>query len=291
MNTKSIYKSLFLKYNIILFVFISLVFASCSEEVELELDKSFTRIVVDGQISTDTLAHCIRLRTSSSYFYNQTPPVLSGAKVELNDGFQTFVLTEKPIGSGNYYTDSLVFGVEGRNYKLSISDVDLSKDGNKTSFLAKEYLNPGWQPDSIRTNPKVNHEGKTGYEILLFGKEPGDRADFYFWNYYVNGKLGSDTLYKTAFTDDQFFNGLYVQGFPIFNFIEAKEGDTIQVETMSISNDYYKFAYALIVEAMFGGGGIMGPPANVPTNIKEGGLGYFKATSIRRNSYIIPKKN
>lgn len=290
MNTIIKHIRIFQNIYFVLLILISFVFSSCSEEVDLELDEGFTRLVVDGYISTDTTSHCIQLRTSSSYFFSQTPPVLSGANVEISDGSQTFVLTEKPLGSGNYYTDSTVFGLVGKRYTLSVKNVDLLKDGNKKSFTASEILNPAWQPDSISTNPKVSREGLDGYEILLYGKEAGEHTDFYFWNYYVNGKLGSDTLYKTAFSDDQFFNGLYVEGVPIFNFIEAKEGDTILVETMSISSDFYKFAYSLVIEAMYGGGGIMGPPANVPSNIKQSGLGYFGARAICRNTFIIPKK-
>ena len=275
---------------LLFFLFISFGIISCSEEVDLVLDEGFTRLVVEGQISTDTTRHLIKIRTSSSYFYTEIPPVVSGASVKITDGTNVFNLTEMPVGSGNYYTDSTVFGSIGKNYQLLIDNVDIDKNGKNESYSGQDKILPAWQLDSVVAKYKQRKDGSEGYEVLAFGTEPGGHSDFYMWSYYINGKLGSDSLYKSSSTDDQFFNGIYVPGVPIFNFIEANEGDTLLIETQSISEDYYKFTFALFTEAFFGGGGIMGPPANVPSNVKENAMGYFKTFAVTRNTCIVPKK-
>ena len=49
---------------------------NCSERIELELDSTYTRLVIEGSVTTDTMAHWVRLSTSSDYFYNQLAPAV-----------------------------------------------------------------------------------------------------------------------------------------------------------------------------------------------------------------------
>jgi len=51
-----------------------LIISSCTEKIEVELDETYTRLVVDGQLtSDDRVIHKILLSESTSYFYNQPP--------------------------------------------------------------------------------------------------------------------------------------------------------------------------------------------------------------------------
>ena len=43
---------------------LSLLIFSCVERIDIELDDSYTRLVVDGAITTDTMAHTILLSES-----------------------------------------------------------------------------------------------------------------------------------------------------------------------------------------------------------------------------------
>ena len=45
------------KAHLIIFLF-SIVVVSCTEKIDIELDESYTRLVVDGAITTDKKAHC-----------------------------------------------------------------------------------------------------------------------------------------------------------------------------------------------------------------------------------------
>ena len=65
---------------------LSLLIFSCIERIDIELDNSYTRLVVDGVITTDTMAHTIFLSESTSYYYNQPAPAVSGAEVQISDG-------------------------------------------------------------------------------------------------------------------------------------------------------------------------------------------------------------
>lgn len=275
--------------NFLLIIGLSQFMASCSEEVDLKLENGFIRLVVDAQLSTDTTKHLVTLRTTSSYFVQQNPPVVSGAIVKISDGNSIITLNEIPLGSGNYYTDSTFFGLIGKSYTLTIEEVDVNDDGKKEKYQATDRIFPSWQMDSTVAVFKERKDGTKGYEVLGYGTEPGGRSDCYMWQYYINGKLMSDTLFKTALTDDRFFDGIYLPGVSIFGFIEGKPGDTLTIETQAVSRNFYDFIFALFTESFYGGGGLLGPPANVPSNLNQSALGYFKTYSSTKNTYILPK--
>jgi len=71
-----------------LFAILSIVaiLSSCTEKIELELDSTFERLVVEGHITTDTTSHWVRLTHSKDYYSSQPSSLISYAQVELTDG-------------------------------------------------------------------------------------------------------------------------------------------------------------------------------------------------------------
>ena len=269
--------------NILLILIIAIFASSCSEKIDLKLDESQKRIVVEGMITTDTMVHKIKLTKSAAYFSNEAPPKLSGAVVTLNDGSSVYTLTENPASSGIYCTDSTFAGVVGRTYTLNINFNN--ETWTATSLL--KYLSP---IDSVSCkkldSPFGNNNRDTTYEVDLCAQEPATPGDFYMWLVYKNGVLNTDTITKASLTDDVFYNGLYVTDFPV-QFVKASIGDTITLEMYSISKEYYEFFNGLIMETMAGGNPFAGPPANVKGNITNGGIGFFQASATSRGTCII----
>jgi len=89
-----------MKFNTVLFTILtfSMLVISCTERIDVELDESYTRLVVDGAITTDTMAHVVVLSKTSSYYYNMPAPLVTGASVSITDGNQTFKLKEDSPG-------------------------------------------------------------------------------------------------------------------------------------------------------------------------------------------------
>jgi len=72
---------------------------ACTERIDVELDDTYTRLVVDGQLLTDAESkQYVLLSETSSYFYNQPPPPVTGADVTISDedGNSTFLSEESP---------------------------------------------------------------------------------------------------------------------------------------------------------------------------------------------------
>jgi hypothetical protein len=266
---------------------LAMIAVSCTERINIDLDNSYTRLVVDGTITTETKAHKVILSETSSYFYNQPAPMVSGAQVTITDGENTIDLTE---GSpGIYSTQPSVHGIPGHTYSLRIIlPVEI---GGYTGYTASSLLNPVNPLDSIRLRfrPEFSKEGF--WEVQCYVQDPPS-SDFYRFLISRNQKLITDTLQEWFVTDDRFFNGSYTNGASIAELDQSKpeeklsEGDTITAEVNNIGKDYANFIWDAQSE-LFGSNPLFsGPPSNVKGNISNGAIGFFAAYSVTRSKAI-----
>lgn len=269
-----------LLYIPILFFFL-FTFNACTEKVNVKLDDSYTRLVVDGQITTDTMVHKVVLSTTTSYYYNQPAPAVRGALVTINDGTQTIILHESPDAPGTYLTDSNTFGVVGRSYTLNI---DLTGDINGFShYSASCELRPVANLDSIGLNYLSTWEY---WEIQCYAQDPPTR-DFYMFKNYKNGKLLSDTISELMVSDDRMFNGSYTNGIGVGYLSIHKDdeeihtGDTVKLQISGITEEYARFIWSVQTESGYKNPLFSGPPANVKGNISNGAVGFFTAYSAK----------
>lgn len=273
------------KCNLVLIVLVVGLLSSCREKIDLKLDSTYTRLVVEGSITDKAMAHTVYLTTSSDYLSGVKPPVVTGALLEISDGTQVFPLTE--VSPGIYQTDAGVKGVSGKEYTLTIRGVDIDANGEDEVYTASDLLKPVMLIDSIVPEQQKPVTTPPLYMVSGWGKEPATTGDCYMWNYWLNSILQSDTLGKSVFTDDTFVNGSYLPGLTMFTGIKANPGDTILVETRSLSRNYYDFLVTLMLETVWNQGGGAGPPANIKGNISNGALGYFHAAGVSYNTALV----
>lgn len=274
------------------FIFLSLTFSligllSCTEEIDLKLNEGNTRLVVEGILSTDTMQQKVVLTKTTSYFYGESAPAISGAKVQVATEGHLYDYSENPPQSGAYYSNQPFSGKQGETYDLVITDVDLNDDGNKQSYFATEKMKNVLIIDSIYAKVVTNH-GKTGYMIFGYAQEPPTEKDYYMWRYYINGDLITDTMDKITFASDRLINGNYLNDFQMGYIDEGKAGDTLTVETNSITEDYFNYIISFFIETQWSSGGFGGPPANIETNIDNGAVGYFNTEARSKISLVLP---
>ena len=141
----------------------------CTERIEIEVDSSYTRLVVEGNISTDTIQHSVRLSKSSNYFYNKPALSVSGAMVSISDGDSTVLLDESQKYPGTYLTDPDFYGVPGKTYTLTISHVDVNENGVFEEYNASSELKPIIPIDSIQLEQLAgNNYNKLRNNVRLF---------------------------------------------------------------------------------------------------------------------------
>jgi len=270
------------KRNIIILA-VALMAASCTEKINLKLDSTYTRLVVDGHIKSDTMAYVVNLTKTADYFSNTAAPRMVNATVTLTDGTNTFPMTETVPGqSGVYQTVPKFAGVVGKNYTLNISLPEVI--AGTTSYTASCQLLAVTKLDSIHVVFNSS-EGKNGvWEVDIFAQDPPGRKNYYMLNLYRNNQLWSDTITKVAIFDNQLFAGRYINGAQVFRINNTHlwetlyPGDVIMVELSAITQEYYNFITQVkqigITIPFFSG-----PPANVTGNVSNQGVGFFAAYS------------
>jgi hypothetical protein len=263
--------------------------AGCTEKIDIKLDDSYTRLVVDGAISTDTMAHTVLLSMTSDYYYNKPAPMVSGATISITDGNLTFNLKE--VSPGVYKTAATVYGITGKTYTLNIRLATLI--GGYTDYEAISTLYPVTQLDSVSLLLHPDWSTSGIWEVKCYVQDP-PTVDYYRFMVSKDEKMVSDTLNEWFVTDDKFFNGNYAYGATIAYLeqdlpeVGLRPGDKITVEMNSIGKEYAGFLQAAQTE-LFGSNPLFsGPPANVIGNINNGAVGFFAAYSATRASSITP---
>jgi hypothetical protein len=268
---------------IITLILLGILAVACTEKINVKLDETYTRLVVDGNIANDTSPYRVTLTKSADYFFNEPMPRVTNANVVLTDGSNFYPLHETSEGeTGVYETDSLFAGQLKKNYTLKIEL--LEEISGQSAFEASCDLRTVTHLDSIRAEFHADW-GKEGFwTIKLWAQEPGDEVNFYLFNLYRNGILLTDTLNKKVISDDKFYNGSYMNGVDVVYLNNAHKwetiypGDTIMLQMSGITEEYFNFIDQ-VRQAGFNIPFFSGPPANVKGNINNGGIGFFAAYS------------
>ena len=280
---------------LLLSLLILLLAAGCTERININLDNSYIRLVVDGGITTDSLQRSVTLSKSASYFYNQPPPMVSQAMVILTDGsFLDTLKEELPASPGKYTLDSNFRGVIGKTYNLIVKLPEAIGDFTEYASSCKIMKVPRLDSIHAEFNPNM---GKNGFWLVkIYAMEPGDEMNFYMLKYYRNSVLISDSIQKWTTSDDKYFNGSYINGLTAF-YINNNHpwetlhpGDTLMVQMSGITNEYYNFIQQ-VQQAGYQIPFFSGPPANVEGNISNRGVGFFTAYSNSFAKLVIPKHN
>jgi len=262
---------------------------SCTERIDLPLDESSKKLVVEGAVTTDQGVHSIYLTETTGYYYNLQPPAVTGATVSITDGEDVYYLTEEIPGV--YQTSSLFRGIEGRTYTLNIKLTDPL--GGFTDFAASSTISKLVTLDSIGLQ-FYNEFGDQGlWEVKCWMKDLPS-TDFYRFELIRNQHLITHKLEKWLVTDDKFFNGEYVNGAAISYLDQSSDnerlvsGDTLTVELNVISREYYNFIQDAQTELRGSNPLFSGPGANIRGNITNGAIGFFAAYPVSCARTIVP---
>lgn len=262
------------------------ILASCTERIEIELDSTYERLVVEGHITTDTTTHWVRLTHSKDYYSGDPVTGVQGAEVILHYENESLELTENSSRPGYYETPSDFYGSFETVYSLEIHLKE--KIGEVSDYTADCQLRPVGTIDSIQVE---YYEDWNGYVVKIFAWEPPS-TDWYIFQVLKNGVLLTDTIDEFWTSDDRFFNGNYTNGIEV-GYLSADDpaekpepGDTITLKMSGITKDYYNFIIQLQDQTSeYRNPLFSGPPANVLTNI-ENATGFFAAYSTTYSSTI-----
>ena len=284
---------------------------SCEKSVDIDFQTNDRRLVVSGEFTNDTSVQSIRLYRSGSITTGRPQMAVSGAKVFITDGIDTFTYLENPASPGLYQTPTTCFGIGGHTYTLYISSVDIDGDGSDEEYTAQTMM-----PVPVRFDSLVSFYGMNGDNIPGTVANRGYYTTFYggpdyLYDYAtvnnsdtlgtISGRLGGGDLT----TQDWFYQakkanvpGLTANGSAWF-WIEpphyvVKKGDTICIVGLNFNRDQYEFLKAFDNNTTGGSlvqNNLYDPlriPANLPTNIQpsDKAAGYFFMYSVSRISSV-----
>lgn len=270
-----------IKYIVLLTI--GLLLSSCEEVVDVDLDTSAPRLVIDASINwvkgTNGRLQKVKLTTTGSYYEN-TVPAVSGATVFITNSDNTvFSFIETP-DTGEYVCTNFN-PVIGENYTLTVEYDGQTYTASDTLYAAPDIENIIQDNEGGFLNDNI--------EVRFFFMDNGNEDNFYLV------RFDTDVL---PYPDYDALKDEFFQGNLMFDFIDHedfKTGDVVGLRLYGISERYYNYMSILIsmVEGGAGSGPFQTPPVNArgniinQTNEDNFALGYFRLGEVSSVNYTI----
>ncbi|MDB5261146.1 MAG: hypothetical protein JWQ14_427 [Adhaeribacter sp.] len=268
------------KFALLFFSMLALVFTSCETVVDLDLEQSKPVLSVEAIVTDHPNMNFVQLIMSAPYAKNLEPAAVTNAQVTLTDnaGNSTPLLHD---ANGRYKPTASFKGIPGRTYTLTIQ-------AHNQTYIATSVLNPVPVLDKVKqeyVDGKNDDYGREkGYYISTAFQDIAGVRNYYKLNILVNGQLKQEKSEDIQVTDDQLYDGAYLDDFRIF--IPFQKNDKLEISLLSLTKEAYDFYVAL--HSLSSQGGFLGRnPANLPTNISNGAVGFFSASAVSAKSLVM----
>lgn len=248
-------------------------FAACEEEIDLPLNDAEPKVVIEGNIY-DTGDPWLVLVQKTTPFKEQTPfKGLTDAIVTITDG-NNHTDTMLPASNLGVNVDGVygMFGlttVPGQTYTLRVYVKGQLFESTSTVY-------PATPIDSLYTMSNGFDDAKS---VTFDYRDPVGVDNYYKCDLVVNGAPWS----SNERSDDKFTDGIK-KTVMFSEFDDLKTGDTIDVYFKSIDFNVYQYFYTLDENTSF----VSAAPSNPISNISNGALGYFNASSVTKRRIIFP---
>jgi len=283
-------------------ILLCICFVACEKDIELKLDPSENRLVVDASIENDR-PPIVFLSKSIDYFSKIKPDILSAsfvtnASVTISDGKQEVKLVEETITdtSGNriiYYTTprgSLFVGKLKTTYNLKIQVASNVYTATTTiPEITRRLDSMWWEKLPFSEDPKASR-------VMLTATDKSGLGDYI--RYFTKVNAGPFLPGFTSVFDDDIIDGkTYTipldKGFDKnVQFVDSlayyKRGDTVTLKLCQIDKNTYEFwrTYEFSFQSV---GNPFSSPIVIKSNISNNGLGYFGGYAAQYRTLIIPK--
>lgn len=256
---------------------IGIFFTSCEEVVEVDLQESAPRLVVEASLiwekEADNHMQTIRLTTTAPYFNEEIPPA-TGAEVRVTDPQgNEFIFQESKPG---IYQNSNISSMTDGEYELFISY-------QGEVFEARERF---ISTPSIEEIVQKDNVGFTGddTEFQIYYSDPATEENFYLFRFLY------EQLSLQIYTDE-FTNGS--RTFAFFREDDLEPGQKVNFEIQGISERFYEYLFILRSQSGTAGGPFQTQPTIVRGNIinttdrDNFAFGYFRLSESDSIIYTV----
>jgi hypothetical protein len=259
----------------LLSLFAITIFSSCEKVIDIDLNSSDPKLVIECLITDSAGPYHVRLTRTVDYFDGGTIPTVTNAQVTIRDNSgNNEQLTQTQPG---VYSTSTIAGIPGRTYYLSVT-----VDGKTYSAESTMALPVSIDSAYADLSPPL-FGSDTGYTPIGAFSDPAGQTNFYRQRISINGEL--QDIDGTYFLLDDILNDGRDIRFPLFPF-PAQSGDQVTIELWTLNEPAYNY-YLTLSNISGGGGPESASPGNPNTMISGGALGYFIACPIRNKTFTV----
>ncbi|RZK48256.1 MAG: DUF4249 domain-containing protein [Pedobacter sp.] len=262
---------IFSKFRFFLLICVIGMLFSCEKVVDLNLNKTDPKIVIEALLSNELKGHQFYISRSLNFNENTTREGLTGAQVKLQDNLgNTFNFMDH--GEGVYQSPRMR-GVPGRTYTLTVN------------FQGKIFTAISKMPEQVnidlltQTESTFFNETRNAIEVTF--KDPPNQVNYYYFRTYVNGEPRS----KLYVESDRFTNGKEVKHVLYFDEPDLIAKDQVRVQLYTIDATVFRYLYT--IDAIDGSSGPPTAPANPVSNLSSGALGYFSASTVSEKFIVL----
>lgn len=254
--------------------FITLLLFGCEKIIDVDLNEADPSIVIEGNLSGFPSLAEVKITKTSNYFDNSESEKISDARVTIDDNKgNSFILTETETG---VYNSSDIRLKPNANYRLKV-------ESGGEYYEATSKFSPKVAIDSVGYYWDNQYSFfDEGFVVLVFINDPPGIENYYRLRIFVNDELQNSTGDFILFSD-RFIDGQQLE--LTIHEIDLVPNDTVTVQLMSLDKNMYNY-YNVFEELMNNNPG-SAAPANPPSNISNGALGYFSVWSYNSRRFII----
>jgi len=260
-----------------------MILAACVKEADWESPGTGSDfIIIDGIITNESRSQYIKLHYTKTDLNGELPPI-SGAQVILNNEDSTWQLLEDPQESGKYLSNRAIVAQLNKNYSLLVVY-------QQNIYSAQAAMVPG---RAFAELSYVKNDDNDLYHIdyVASAFEEDDPA---MWEIIIDWSAVPG--YENVDPDDARKRLLFYtlttldisQIFaPLVEQISFPAGTRIDQRRYSLTAEHADFVRSLLLETSWQGGVFPSDPANVLTNISDGGLGFFGICAVNSLSLTV----
>jgi hypothetical protein len=264
---------------------------SCQEIIDLDLEQSEPKLVIEGRLVDQQSFQTVKISESINYYDTIGLPPFTQAEVSLLDS--DYNLIDQFV----YYNEDSVYR-SNKPIELAVGEEYIIQIEAKGELLeAKGKILENATLDSLYylSAEELKSLGQPvfgeGFFMFVNGKLNNEGIEYFKLDVSVNDTLRNSrgALSNSVLTSE--FFGKNFQALPVPGTFEKE--DSVVLELYTLNEDVYQY-YVEFINLLFNDGGVFSPPpVNPTTNIKNltnpenEPLGFIQFSSIQRREIVI----
>ncbi|RZL37245.1 MAG: DUF4249 domain-containing protein [Pedobacter sp.] len=261
----------FSKYRFSLALVLVVFFTSCEKVIDLNLDQTEPKIVIEAILTDLDVRHIVSLSNTKNFDEDNSKVPVRGARVSIieEDG-PTINYTEQSPGT---YVSTRYKGIPGKKYTINVVVSDQSYSATSVMPL----------PVPIKSLAQLDLDlfGEVNKVVQVNYNDPAGVPNYYYNRVFVNN-LKRDRFFVES---DRFNDGREVKNNIFLSEPDLVAGDKVKIQLLTIDANVYKYLFS--INQIAGSGGPPTTPANPQSNFDNGALGFFSASSFTVDSLVI----